>query len=69
MDQQEQPPRVQVERRRGTMMTFVLLGLLILLALLLLFGGDLFGDRIGDQVEQTDVKVKVEPGKGVQKSE
>lgn len=60
------PPLVVKERRRGTALTFAALALLVLVALFLLFG-----DRIlpADPAVETDVKVEVDPAKGVQKSE
>ncbi|HWH18775.1 MAG TPA: hypothetical protein VNT77_10665 [Allosphingosinicella sp.] len=62
----ETPPLVVKERRRGTALTIAALTLLVLVALFLLFG-----DRIlpADPAVETDVKVEVDPAKGVEKSE
>jgi len=55
----DDPPLVVKERRRGTALTFVLLGLLVLVALFLIFGDE----YLEVPPEETDVTVKVEAGK------
>jgi hypothetical protein len=57
---EEPPPIVQRERKRGTLLTFLALGLLILLALFLLLGDDLF--TAAEPMVETNEVVRVEPG-------
>lgn len=61
-ERNQEPPIVERERRRGTLLTFVALGLLILLALVLLLGDDLFTDT--EPMIETNEVVQVEPGGG-----
>ncbi|MBA3677401.1 MAG: hypothetical protein H0W74_08365 [Sphingosinicella sp.] len=53
-------PIVERERSRGTVLTFAALGLLVLLALFLLLGGDLFDT---EPLEERNEVVHVGPGR------